>query len=156
MGKHSMERKKPNKKIFLVFILIILIGLGSYFVYKNNDSIFKSSGGDKTYTIKAKTVEGEKLVLKSNSDKGRYIEFFFENDKLSKLKIYQQFEDKDKYEEKKEEYSSYDIYKITKKSDRELILEVEKTDLEDDTNLSYEEIYDKYVNKIIGAYEVKE
>ena len=155
-GKHSVEQKGINKKVLLVLVLIIIIGLGSFFVYKYKDSIFKSSGNVKTYTIKPKTIEGEKLVLKSNSGDSRYIEFFFENNKLEKLKIYEQFEDEAKYEERKEEYSSYDIYKITKKNDKKFILEVEKTDLEEDEGLSYEEIYDKYVNKIVGAYEVKE
>lgn len=156
MGKHSVEQKGINKKVLLVLVLIIIIGLGSFFAYKYKDSIFRSSGEEKTYTIRPKTKEGEKLVLKSNADKGRYIEFFFENDKVTKIKIFEQFEDEAKYEERKEEYSSYDIYKITKKNNKKLILEVEKTDLEEDEGLSYEEVYDKYVNKIVGAYEVKE
>ncbi len=156
MGKHGMERKIINKKVLLIIALIILIILACFLAFKNKDSIFKSNNAEKTYTIKNKTLEGDKLVLKSNSDKGRYIEFYFEDDKLSKLKIYEQFEDKDKYEEKKEQYSAFDIYKIIKKNDKQLILEVEKTDLEDDEGLSYEEIYNKYVNKIIGAYSVIE
>ena len=156
MGKHSTEKKKPNKKvIILTIILIVIIGIGSFFIYQYRDLIFQNNGKERTYTIRSKTIEGEKLVLKSNSGDSRYVEFFFENNKLSKLKIYEQFEDEDKYEEKKEEYSSYDIYRITKKRDKKLILEVEKTDLEEDEGLTYDEIYDKYVNKIIGAYEVK-
>ena len=154
MGKHSMERKKTNIKVILVLLLIFLIGIGIYIFYNNKNLIFKSNEV-KTYTIASKTEQGEKLVLKSNSGDSRYIEFFFENNVLSKLKIYEQFYDENKYEEKKKQYSSFDIYKITKKDDKKLILEVEKTDLEDDANLTYEEIYDKYVNKIIGAYEVK-
>ena len=154
-GKHSMERKKSNKKAWLILLLIIIIGFGGYLFYTNKDTVIDNNK-EKTYTIKPKTIEGEKLVIKSNSEDNRYIEFFFENNVLSKLKIYEQFEDKDKYEENKEQYSSYNIYKIVKSNNKKLILEVEKTDLEDDKGLNYEEIYDKYVNKIIGAYEVIE
>ena len=154
-GKHSMERKKSNKKAWLILLLIIIIGFGGYLFYTNKDTVIDNNK-EKTYTIKPKTIEGEKLVIKSNSEDNRYIEFFFENNVLSKLKIYEQFEDKGKYEENKAQYSSYNIYKIVKSNNKKLILEVEKTDLEDDKGLNYEEVYDKYVNKIIGAYEVIE
>ena len=155
-GKHSMENNKSNKRILLVLLIIILIGLGAFFGYKNKDSIFKIIGKEKVYEIKEKTIEGEKLVLKSNSGDSRFIEFLFEDGKLTKLKIFEKFDDKAKYKEKKEQYSQQDIYKITKAKDRKLILEVEKSDLEEDEGLTYDEIYEKYVNQIIGAYEVKE
>ena len=154
-GKHSMENNKSNKRILLVLLIIILIGLGAFFGYKNKDSIFKEKQ-EKVYEIKEQTVEGEKLVLKSNSGDSRFIEFLFEDGKLTKLKIFEKFEDKAKYEEKKQQYSQQDIYNITKAKDRKLILEVEKSDLEEDEGLTYDEIYEKYVNQIIGAYEVKE
>ena len=72
-GKHGVEGKGINKKVLLVLVLIIIIGLGSFFAYKYKDSIFRGIGREKLYTIRAKTVEGKKLVLKSNADKGRYI-----------------------------------------------------------------------------------
>ena len=39
-------------------------------------------------------------------------------------------------------------------NEQELSIEIEKKDFGSDTDKSYEELYDKYLVQIIGAYEV--
>ena len=158
MGKHSIEKTEKNKKILkilIILIILVLVCIGIYFIIRNKDLIIKNNSIG-NYTVKTKTIENEKLVLKSNADYNRYIEFIFENKVISKLRIYEQFENKDEYEEKKSEYEAQDIFKIIYKNDKKQILEIQKLDLGTDEGLTYEEIYDKYINQIIGSYEVVE
>ena len=153
MGKHSVEKKKSNKKVYIFLLLIIIIAiLLAYFISKNKTKT--ENGIINSYTIQSKTVEGEKLVLKSNSDYCRYVEFIFSDDILDKVKVYKQFTEKDKYEESKQDYEALKSVKLVKYDDKNLILEVEKLDLGTDEGKTYEQIYDTYVVQIIGEYNV--
>ncbi len=153
MGKHSAERKKTNKGFLIIFILVLvtIIGIIVFDKNKQNNNLEKN---EMTYSISSKTIEGEKLVIKGKADFARYVEFIFKDNILSQEKIYEQFDDKYKYELKKENYESQNVFKILKNDDKKMILEIEKGDLGSDEGLSYEEVYDKYVVQIVGEYEV--
>lgn len=150
MGKHSKEKIKINfgKYLVLIFIVISLIAfiIGIKVMNKDEKEInFK--------TEQLKTIEGEKLVLKSNSEYNQIIEYYFENGIVSKVKIYEQFETKEKLQDKEQEYVlAEDISRIIV-NEEDLKIEIEKQVLGSDTGLNYQEIYDKYMG-ILGAYEV--
>ena len=154
MGKHSMKKERNYKKVFIIIICVLILAAGIYAAYyvvkKYNNNINEKY----TYSISSRTEEGNKLVLKDNSVYCRYIEFTFNDNTLTGESIYEQFEEKNKYENKKNNYELQKAFNLTKFDDDKLVLEVEKQDLGDDTGLSYEDIYDKYVNQIIGAYSV--
>lgn len=158
MGKHSVEKKEINKKPFIIITCIVLIILGIYFLVRNfqNKNIINVNTNEATYEVSVKTIPGEKLVLKGKADFSRYVEFVFNDNILSGEKIYEQFNNKYKYEVKKENYESQKAFKLLNSDNTKLILETEKTDLGDDAGLSYEEIYNKYVVQIVGEYEVVE
>lgn len=152
MGKHSVEKeRKINYKLLLFFLIIILLLLGLYFLRNNIEINNKTSN---TSISEAKTIEGKKIVVKSTSDFNKIIEFDFKKKILSSVKIYEQFELQEKYKEKKKNYEFDDTTNITYFDDNKFILEIEKTDFGTDEGLTYEQVYDKYVVQIIGAYEV--
>lgn len=112
MEKHSEEKqeKKINLKKELIAVLVIItlvFGVNFILSYKNAKEQQKDTG------IKtSKTIEGEKLVIKSTSEYNRIIEYNFENNVLKTVKMYEQFEDKDKFEEKKNNYEKVDNIEI--------------------------------------------
>ena len=156
MGKHSVdkEKKKINlkKELVAIFIIIVLVlGINFILSHRNIQEEQKDS------SIKAsKTIENQKLVIKSNSDYNKIIEYTFENNTLKTVKIYEQFEEKEKFEEKRKDYESVKNIEIVKANEQDLSIEIEKKDFGSDTGKTYEEIYDKYLVQIIGAYQVIE
>lgn len=154
MEKHSEEKqeKKINLKKELIAVLVIItlvFGVNFILSYKNAKEQQKDTG------IKtSKTIEGEKLVIKSTSEYNRIIEYNFENNVLKTVKMYEQFEDKDKFEEKKNNYEKVDNIEIINTNEKKLSIEIEKKDFGSDTGMSYEQIYDKYLVQIIGAYQM--
>ena len=155
MGKHEKEKEKSNFKVFiLILAIIIVVGLLAYITIKplyrnNNQGINKETSEVKN----AVTDEGKKLVFKSNNDYNKKIEYYFENDVLQSVKIYEQYEEKEQYEKMILTYSDREDIKIIKENSEELSIEIEKKDLGSDEGLTYQEIYDKYTG-IIGAYEI--
>lgn len=153
MGKHSIKKEKKNfnkKRLLIILVLIILIVAGVFII--QNTNLFKSKNN--TLAGNLKTVEGEKLVLKSNSDYNKIIEYIFDNDKLKTVKIYEQFEKEDKYKEKKDAYNLANDINVIKTDDKDLLIEIEKKDLGTDEGLSYEQLYDKYIVRLIDIYTV--
>lgn len=151
MGKHSIEKKKReiNKKSLIIICIIIILIVVSILIIQNKD-IFRIQ---KDKSIKnSKTVEGEKLVLRSKLDYNRIIEYTFENNILKTIKIYEQYEDYEKYEEKKKTYNLIEDINLLKADDKNLSIEIEKKKLGEDEGLSYEEIYNKYLNQLIDIY----
>lgn len=154
MGKHSevKEKKKINlkKEIIAIFVIIVLIfGINFILSHRNiqeeqEDTSIKSS----------KTIKGEKLIIKSKSEYNRIVEYTFENNILKTVKIYEQFETKETFETKKKNYEKVDNIIVINADEQELSIEIEKKDFGSDEGKTYEEIYDKYLVQIIGAYEV--
>lgn len=163
MGKHSIEKKKNDKKVLYICIFIIIIALMICFgIILDRNNIIKTNKQNKIssqipdYTIQSKTIEGEKLVIKSNSDYNKYIEYIFEENVLSKVNIYQQFENEELYKTKKNKYQQQENINLIKFDDNRFVLEIGKTNFGTDEGLTYEQVYDKYVVQIIGSYEVVE
>lgn len=155
MGKHSKkkEKKKINIKKIIVFIItVIILVFGFNFTQISGEEIISQVIGEKT----SAKVEEKKLVIKSNSDYNRKIEYGFENNILKTVKIYEQFEEKEKFETKKENYEIASNIEIINVNEQELSIEIDKKDFGSDTGKSYEEIYDKYLVQIVGAYKVIE
>lgn len=155
MGKHSMEKKKKeiNKKSLIIMCIIIILIIVSILVTQNKD-MFKIQKNESVNNWK--TVEGEKLVLKSKLDYNRIIEYSFENNILKTIKIYEQYEDDEEYEEKKKTYNLIEDINLLKVDDKNLSIEIENKKLGEDEGLSYEEIYDKYLNQLIDVYIIIE
>lgn len=150
MGKHSEEKKKSNKKIIIV-LCIIICALITGFLIKNKNWFSAKSN---TSIENIKTIENERLVLKNNSDYNKIIEFDFEDNKVKTIKIYEQFEEKEKYEEKKDTYKIAQDINLIEANDKKLSIEIERKNLGSDEGLSYEQVYDKYINQLIDIYTV--
>lgn len=151
MGKHSIkkEKKNLNKKRLLIILVLIILVISGVFIIRNKD-VFKNN----TSAQNLKTIEGEKLVLKSNSDYNKTIEYTFENNIVKTVKIYEQFEEEGKYKEKKDAYNLSNDINVIKADDKELSIEIEKKDLGTDEGLSYDELYNKYIVRLIDIYTV--
>lgn len=163
MGKHSLEKEKKKsktkdekkkinfkKEIIAVLIIIILV-FGINFILSH-----KKIQKEQEYVgiTVSKTIEGEKLVFKSTTEKCRIMEYTFENNILKQVKIYHEFEDKESFEQKKKSYETVDNITVLNTNEQNLSIEIEKKDFGSDTGKSYEETYDKYLVQIIGAYEI--
>lgn len=154
MGKHSKEKSKIKinykKELIAVFIIIALVfGINYVLSYRNTQEEKKDNDINNS-----KTIEGERLVIKSNFDYNKVVEFMFENNIVKTIKIYEQYETKEEYEEKKAGYELLENIQILDTNDNELSIEIEKKDFGSDTGLSYEEIYNKYIVQIIGGYSI--
>lgn len=169
MGKHSKQVKKRKVKLnirYLVVIIIIaiLIVTGVY-IYRNKDSIkniiFKENNKPNNTSklsdsiINHVSIENECLVIKSLTDYNKIIEYKFENNNLKTVIIYEQFEEKQQYENKKKNYEEQENIVIKEANEQNLSIEIEKRDFGSDKGLTYEQIQDKYLVQIIGAYEKK-
>lgn len=169
MGKHSKQVKKRKVKLnirYLVIIIIIaiLIVTGIY-IYRNKDSIkniiFKENNKPNNTSklsdsiINDVSIENECLVIKSLTDYNKIIEYKFENNNLKTVIIYEQFEEKQQYENKKKNYEEQENIVIKEANEQKLSIEIEKRDFGSDKDLTYEQIQDKYLVQIIGAYEKK-
>lgn len=154
MGKHSIEKEKKKinlkKELIAIFIIIILI-IGINFLLSHRDIVEKNNSFE---SETSKTIEGKKLVIKSNSDYNKVIEYTFENNVVKQVVIYEQFEEKEKFEQTKTTYELIDTVEIIDIDKEKLTIQIEKKDFGSDTGMSYEQIYDKYLVQIIGAYEI--
>ena len=152
MGKHSLEKEKNRKRvmpyiILAITLIIIMIVVGV--LIKN-----RNIGNDEFISIKqSTTIEGQKLVFKSTSAFNKIMEYTFEDNKLKTVKVYEQFENDQDFKTLKEQYQNREDIKILKIDEKEKSIEIEKLDFGSDKDKSYEEIYDKYLVQIIGAYE---
>lgn len=152
MGKHSKEKKKINfkKPIFVIFIIAILFFSINFMLSNINIEKAKETNMKTTEKI----VDNQKLVIKSKTEYNRIIEYAFKNDILSTVKMYEQFENKEEFEIQKKIYEIVDNIVIINVNEQELSIEIERQDLGSDAEMTYEQIYDKYLVQIVGAYEV--
>ena len=155
MAKHSKEKitnKSNNREliIFAIFIILLLVGIIEVSIIRNEKTSRFNSIKDST------TIEDERLVFKSTSEHNRIIEYIFKNNILETVKIYQQFENSEDLEKEKEKYLNNSNITILNINEEERAIEIQKNDFGSDTGKSYEEIYDKYLVQIIGAYTIIE
>ena len=155
MAKHSKEKitNKSNNRaliIFAIFIILLLVGIIEVSIIRNEKTSRFNSIKDST------TIEGERLVFKSTLEHNRIIEYIFKNNILETVKIYQQFENSEDLEKEKEKYLNNSNITILNINEEERAIEIQKNDFGSDTGKSYEEIYDKYLVQIIGAYTIIE
>lgn len=154
MGKHSIEKEKKKinlkKELIAIFIITILI-IGINFLLSHR-GVIENNNAFESET--SKTIEGEKLVIKSNSEYNKVIEYTFENNVVRQVVIYEQFEEEEKFEKTKATYDLIDEIEVISVNNEQLSLKIEKKDFGSDTGMSYEQIYDKYLVQIIGAYEI--
>lgn len=155
MAKHSKEKitNKSNNRaliIFAIFIILLLVGIIEVSIIRNEKTSRFNSIKDST------TIEGERLVFKSTLEHNRIIECRFKNNILETVKIYQQFENSEDLEKEKEKYLNNSNITILNINEEERAIEIQKNDFGSDTGKSYEEIYDKYLVQIIGAYTIIE
>ncbi|MGN1352138.1 MAG: hypothetical protein ACI4VE_05135 [Clostridia bacterium] len=155
MAKHSKEKitNKSNNRaliIFAIFIILLLVGIIEVSIIRNEKTSRFNSIKDST------TIEGERLVFKSTLEHNRIIESIFKNNILETVKIYQQFENSEDLEKEKEKYLNNSNITILNINEEERSIEIQKNDFGSDTGKSYEEIYDKYLVQIIGAYTIIE
>lgn len=155
MAKHSKEKitnKSNNREliIFAIFIILLLVGIIEVSIIRNEKTSRFNSIKDST------TIEGERLVFKSTLEHNRIIESIFKNNILETVKIYQQFENNEDLEKEKEKYLNNSNITILNINEEERSIEIQKNDFGSDTGKSYEEIYDKYLVQIIGAYTIIE
>lgn len=155
MAKHSKEKitNKSNNRaliIFAIFIILLLVGIIEVSIIRNEKTSRFNSIKDST------TIEGERLVFKSTLEHNRIIESIFKNNILETVKIYQQFENNEDLEKETEKYLNNSNITILNINEEERSIEIQKNDFGSDTGKSYEEIYDKYLVQIIGAYTIIE
>ena len=155
MAKHSKEKitnKSNNREliIFAIFIILLLVGIIEVSIIRNEKTSRFNSIKDST------TIEDERLVFKSTLEHNRIIECIFKNNILETVKIYQQFENNEDLEKEKEKYLNNSNITILNINEEERSIEIQKNDFGSDTGKSYEEIYDKYLVQIIGAYTIIE
>lgn len=169
MGKHSKQVKKRkvelNIRYLVVIIIIAILIVTGIYIYRNKDSIkniiFKEDNkSDNTSKLSDSiindvSIENECLVIKSLTDYNKIIEYKFENNSLKTVIIYEQFEEKQQYENKKKNYEEQKDIVIKEANEQNLSIEIEKRDFGSDKDLTYEQIQDKYLVQIIGAYEKK-
>lgn len=147
--KKEGEEKINLKMLIIIAICIIvitLIGLAVYIL--KNPNIFESN----ISTENLKTIENEKLVLKSNSDYNKIIEFIFEDNKVKTLRIYEQFEEMQEYEEARDAYNASENFEVIKTDDQKLWIEIERKELGEEKDMSYDQVYDKYLVEFIDLY----
>lgn len=161
MRKQSKEEKKTSKlKIALCIIgIIATLTLAAINIINNYNIKFKfitKLNEQQEYKDSVKnhtTVENERLVIKSTSSYNKIIEYKFKENIVEEVKVYEQFENKDQYDKKLEQYTSRNNIIILDKNEEELSIEIERKELGTDKNSTYEQVYNKYVINIIGAYD---
>ena len=141
-------------KTIIVIILLTIVSIIGVYIFLSKSKITENTIKE-DYNIvdfQEKSVEGEKLVLKSVYENNKIIEYIFNNNKLTKLKIYERYTDIEKFNDAKESYSNREDIEIISIDEKNFAIEYEKKDFGTDKDLSYNEIYNKYM-KIVGAYE---
>jgi len=147
--KKEGEEKINLKMLIIIAICIIVIALIGLAVYiLKNPNILESN----ISTENLKTIENEKLVLKSNSDYNKIIEFIFEDNKVKTLRIYEQFEEMQEYEEARDAYNASENFEVIKTDDQKLWIEIERKELGEEKDMSYDQVYDKYLVEFIELY----
>ena len=147
--KKEGEEKINLKMLIIIAICIIVIALIGLAVYiLKNPNILESN----ISTENLKTIENEKLVLKSNSDYNKIIEFIFEDNKVKTLRIYEQFEEMQEYEEARDAYNASENFEVIKTDDQKLWIEIERKELGEEKDMSYDQVYDKYLVDFIDLY----
>lgn len=154
----SEKTKKENSsrlsKTIIVIILLTIVSIIGVYIFLSKSKITENTIKE-DYNIvdfQEKSVEGEKLVLKSVYENNKIIEYIFNNNKLTKIKIYERYMDIEKFNDAKESYSNREDIEIISIDEKNFAIEYEKKDFGTDKDLSYNEIYNKYM-KIVGAYE---
>lgn len=156
--KHSKVKEKKAKtsiisKCFFLLLLFIILILAIVCMFQ--DQIRQLLFKDNNIFSKGEGItEQQKLVIKSTMDFNRVITFEFETNILKSINIYEQYEEKEKFLEDKKEIELMKDINIISIDEEELSIEIEKKDLGEDINKSYDEIYDKYLNELIGMYEI--
>lgn len=162
MGKHS--KVKENKKIkihkskvlIILFIIIAFILISFIFKEPIKNLILKIQLKDE-WKETAQTNEknsNKQLTLKSILDYNRIITFEFDNNILQTIIVYEQYKEKEEFLEKKKDVEIMQNIEVLNINENELFIEIKKNDLGEDKNKSYEEIYDKYINQLIGMYKI--
>lgn len=154
----SEKTKKENSsrlsKTIIVIILLTIVSIIGVYIFLSKSKITENTIKEdyNIVDLQEKSVEGEKLVLKSVYENNKIIEYIFNNNKLTKLKIYERYTDIEKFNDAKESYSNREDIEIISIDEKNFAIEYEKKDFGTDKDLSYNEIYNKYM-KIVGAYE---
>lgn len=162
MGKHS--KVKENKKIkihkskvlIILFIIIAFILISFIFKEPIKNLILKIQLKDE-WKETAQTNEknsNKQLTLKSILDYNRIITFEFDNNILQTIIVYEQYKEKEEFLEKKKDVEIMQNIEVLNINENEQSIEIKKNDLGEDKNKSYEEIYDKYINQLIGMYKI--
>lgn len=162
MGKHS--KVKENKKIkihkskVLIILLIIITFILISFIFKEpiKNLILKIQlKGEWKETAQTNEKNSNKqLTLKSILDYNRIITFEFDNNILQTIIVYEQYKEKEEFLEKKKDVEIMQNIEVLNINENEQSIEIKKNDLGEDKNKSYEEIYDKYINQLIGMYKI--
>lgn len=157
------EKRKNIKPIIILVAIIVIVGLLAFFAIKYSENIKsfianlkeqKNSTNLAFQTIKNDTsIEHEKLVLKSTSEYNTIVEYVFEDNKAKTVKVYQEFEQKEEFNKKKENYEKQNAYKILYVNEETNSIEIERENLGTEQGLTYEELCEKYLVKILGAYD---
>lgn len=164
MGKHFAKKEKnKNNKIMLLCIILLIsfvfcgvllinYDVNNGFIYKqitdsNNSIINMTKNENKTVSE-----DTDVLKIKSNSDYDKVIEFIFNNNKLSNMVIEEKFETDEIYKKKKEIYNVSSEFNIIEVDDANRYIKYEKLNLETDENLTYDEIYNKYLVRFLDIY----
>ncbi len=146
--------KKSVIIILISLAVIVLIGI-VLFVLQNKYHFLSSKTAKDIIKIKEeKTIEGKRLIIKDKFEFNKIVRFDFENNIVSRIQVYEQFGNKSKYEQAKESYNNLSNVNVLQQNDDQMYIFIEKNDFGSDTNLSYKEIYDKYLVQIIDAYEL--
>lgn len=173
MGKHSKvkEKKKISTiKVIIFIIFTVAIGIGIYFFLERDnpnqresninhnlektDEKLENANNIEYDSISDDTsIENECLVMKSLSDYNKIIEYTFKGNILDKIIIYEEFKAKKEFESKVEIYKQLESMEILEIDEEKMSIEIEKKDKGTDEDLSYQEIYDKYLVHIVGGYE---
>ena len=179
MGKHSKHNDlevKYKKIIFLIIIIILFTIITIYNAqrenrqksgqsnlnYQNineemlNDIIVPVNNNKYQSILTDISIENEKLVLQSLSNNNTIIEYQFKENLVEKIIVYEKFEKKEEFYKKKEIYSQIESIKLLYIDEKNMSIEFEKNDKGTDANLSYQEVYDKYLIRIVGGYKLIE
>lgn len=154
-SRKSEKNKKSSRiilKIIIILILLIITYITAQCIFSQKSIENKNENSYSKIDFQEKSVESEKLVLKSVYEYNKIIEYIFDNNKLGQIKILEQYNDKEKFGDAKENYSYRKDIQIISVDEENLIIQYYKQDFGEDTGLSYNEIYEKYM-KIVGAYE---
>lgn len=147
----SIEKNKKKTAIWIIISsIIIILAIAGTLLFLNYGHI-KNNNEDMTTTGE---MQNQKVLeLKSLSEPNKTIKYKFEEDLLKTVETKEQFEDEQQFEMKRRNYEENLNINIVKIDEKNKILITQKKDLGTDNNLSYEQIYDKYLIQMIGRYE---